>query len=86
MNPMNCKKYLTQINRKRINHEGFTLIEVLMVILLLAILALLAITQFTNFTVDTKNATTKGNLQILRRGIATQNAQMRVRCNVVNTS
>ena len=67
-------------------HSGFTLIEVLMVILLIAILAYMGITQFTNFAADARNATLKANLQILRRGISTQNAQMRLRCGYTGTA
>jgi len=66
--------------------SGFTLIEVLMVILLIAILAYMGITQFTNFAADARNATLKANLQILRRGISTQNAQMRLRCSYTGTA
>lgn len=66
--------------------DGFTLIELLMVILLLSILTLIGISQFTNFSKDAKDVTTKANLQILRRGIAAQNAQMRIRCDVVSSS
>ena len=65
---------------------GFTLIEILMVILLIAVLALMGITQFQNYAADAKDATTKANLQILRRAIAAQNAQMRLRCNVTSSS
>ena len=67
--------------RIRNQQAGFTLIEILMVLVLIAILALIGITQFTNFTTNTRNETTRANLQILRRGIATQNGQMRVKCN-----
>lgn len=78
------------MNLKKLNNrndlKGFTLIEVLMVILLLAILALIGITQFTNFSKETKDDTTRSNLQLLRRGIATQNAQMRARCNVITNA
>ncbi len=66
--------------------SGFTLIEILMVILLIAVLALMGITQFQNYSTDAKDATTKSNLQVLRRAIATQNAQMRLRCNVTTTN
>lgn len=68
------------------DNKGFTLIELLMVILLLAILTLIGITQFTNFSKDAKDNATRSNLQLLRRGIAAQNAQMRVRCNYINNS
>lgn len=64
------------------NRSGFTLIEVLMAVLLIAILATIAITQFTNFARDTKNATTKENLGILRNAIQKQFGMMRVRCQV----
>jgi prepilin-type N-terminal cleavage/methylation domain-containing protein len=66
--------------------SGFTLIEILMVLLLIAILTALGITQFTNFSTEAKNATVKANLKIMRNAIATQNAQMRLRCNVTSTA
>jgi prepilin-type N-terminal cleavage/methylation domain-containing protein len=66
--------------------SGFTLIEILMVILLIAVLALMGITQFQNYSTDAKDATTKSNLQVLRRAIAVQNAQMRLRCNVTTSN
>lgn len=59
---------------------GFTLIEILMVIVLIAILAGVAITQFTDFSPDAKNNAVKANLQVMRRAIAVQSAQMRLRC------
>ena len=52
------------------NNQGFTLLEILMVLLLIAILAAVGITAFVNYTKETKNASTKANLQILRNGIA----------------
>lgn len=64
------------------NRSGFTLIEVLMAVLLIAILATIAITQFTNFARDTKNASTKENLGILRNAIQKQFGMMRIRCQV----
>lgn len=63
------------------NRSGFTLIEVLMAVLLIAILATIAITQFTNFARDTRNATTKENLGILRNAIQKHFGMMRLRCN-----
>jgi prepilin-type N-terminal cleavage/methylation domain-containing protein len=66
------------------NRSGFTLIEVLMAVLLIAILATIAITQFTNFARDTRNATTKENLGILRNAIQKHFGTMRLRCNVLN--
>lgn len=65
--------------------EGFTLIEVLMAVLLIAILATIAITQFTNFARDTRNASTKENLGILRNAIQKHYGTMRLRCGVTNT-
>jgi prepilin-type N-terminal cleavage/methylation domain-containing protein len=66
--------------------SGFTLIEILMVLLLIAILTALGITQFTNFSTEAKNNTVKSNLKILRNAIATQNSQMRLRCNITSTA
>lgn len=67
------------------NSQGFTLIEIMMVLLLVAILAGVGVTQFTNFSTEAKNNTVKSNLKILRNAIATQNAQMRLRCGVTST-
>jgi len=72
--------------QKNLNKSGFTLIEILMVILLIAVLALMGITEFQNYAADAKDATTKSNLQVLRRAIAAQNAQMRLRCGVTSTA
>jgi prepilin-type N-terminal cleavage/methylation domain-containing protein len=68
------------------NTKGFTLIELLMVILIIAILALMAITQFANYTKDSRDATLKSNLQLMRRGIQTQYGQMRLRCGIRTTA
>jgi len=68
------------------NRKGFTLIEVLMAVLLIAILATIAITQFTNFARDTRNATTKENLGILRNAIQKHFGTMRLRCGVLNNT
>lgn len=67
------------------NPRGFTLIEVLMAVLLIAILSTIAITQFTNFARDTRNATTRENLGILRNAIQKHFGTMRLRCgNLTN--
>ena len=79
---MNYSNEVGKSEMKKSQNKGFTLIEILMVILLIAVLALMGITQFQNYSTDAKDATTKANLQVLRRAIATQNAQMRLRCNV----
>lgn len=81
-----CSKEARGFTKIFKSQTGFTLIEVLMVILLIAILTYMGITQFTNFAADAKDATVKANLQILRRGIAAQNAQMRLRCGYSGTS
>jgi len=65
---------------KKPNEQGFTLIELLMVILVIGVLAAIGITQFVNFGKDSRDAAAKANLQVLRRGIAAQNALMRTRC------
>jgi len=65
--------------------DGFTLIEVLMAVLLVAILATIAITQFTNFTRDTKNASTKESLGILRAAIQKQFSQQQLKCDPTGT-
>ena len=57
-----------------------------MVILLIAVLAMMGISQFQNYAADAKDATVKANLQVLRRSIASQNAQMRLRCGVTSTN
>jgi prepilin-type N-terminal cleavage/methylation domain-containing protein len=75
------------VNRqKKSTQDGFTLIELLMVILVIAILAFIGITQFVNYGKDARDATTKANLQILRRAISEKAAMMRVRCNVQDNS
>jgi len=68
------------LNSKKPNEQGFTLIELLMVILVIGVLAAIGITQFVNFGKDSRDAATKANLQVLRRGIAAQNGMMRARC------
>jgi len=83
---MNYSNEMGNRDMKKSQNKGFTLIEILMVILLIAVLALMGITQFQNYASDAKDATTKANLQVLRRAIATQNAQMRLRCSVTSTS
>ena len=58
-------------------HQGFTLIEILMVMILVAILVTVGVTQFTNFSAESRTNTLRSNLQILRNAIGTQNGQMR---------
>ena len=70
--------------RTAIGIKGFTLTEILMVLVLIAILVAVGVTQFTNFSNNSRDATLRSNLQILRNAIATHNGQMRVRCNVQN--
>src|SRR3989344_7317250 len=65
---------------RTIGNQGFTLIEILMVILLLGILAAIGITQFKDFSKETRNSSTKSNLQMLRNGISHQYGQERLRC------
>ena len=72
--------------KKFANQNGFTLIELLMVILVIAILALIAIAQFINYGKDSRDAATRSNLQLLRRGISEKNGMMRVRCNIQDSS
>ena len=62
------------------NDQGFTLLEILMVLLLIAILAAVGITAFVNYTKETKNASTKANLQILRNGIAAEYGKSQLDC------
>jgi prepilin-type N-terminal cleavage/methylation domain-containing protein len=81
----NCSNEVSINTKFSKKSSGFTLIEILMVILLIAVLALMGITQFQNYAADAKNATLKSNLQVLRRAIASQNAQMRLRCGVTST-
>jgi prepilin-type N-terminal cleavage/methylation domain-containing protein len=81
-----CSKEVSQITKQLRSRSAFTLIEILMVILLIAVLALMGITQFQNYAADAKDATVKSNLQVLRRAIASQNAQMRLRCGVTSTA
>lgn len=77
---------MRQFKRANSKRSGFTLIEVLMAVLLIAILATIAITQFTNFARDTRNATTKENLGILRNAIQKHFATMRLRCGITNSA
>jgi len=77
---------MRQIKSANPKRAGFTLIEVLMAVLLIAILATIAITQFTNFARDTRNATTKENLGILRNAIQKHFGMMRLRCGVTNSA
>ncbi len=71
---------------ERIKEQGFTLIELLMVILVIGILAAIGVTQFIDFAKDSRNASLKANLQVLRRAISAQNGMMRLRCGVLTTS
>jgi prepilin-type N-terminal cleavage/methylation domain-containing protein len=71
-------------NRK--SEKGFTLVEILMVVLLIGVLVTMAISQFTNFTKEAKNNSLKASLKVVRNGIATQNAQMRLRCGVTGST
>ena len=73
-------------SRMAFGSRGFTLIEILMVLVLIAILVGVGVTQFTNFSNESRDATLRSNLQILRNAIATQNGQMRVRCNIQNAT
>jgi type IV pilus assembly protein PilA len=66
----------------KLNKDGFTLIEILMVLLLVGILTAVAITQFTNYTAEARNTALKGTLEVARKGIINQFSQMRLRCNV----
>lgn len=79
---MNMKR--VQLTLKSKSERGFTLIEILMVILLIAILAVVAITQYVDFTRDTREATIKENLAILRKGIATMYGTQRARCGITD--
>ena len=74
------------LKKKNRDEHGFTLIELLMVILVIGVLAAIGITQFVNFGKDSRDATVKANLQILRRGIAAQNGMMRARCGYAGTN
>ncbi len=52
----------------------------LMAVFLVSILAVMGVTQYKDFSLETRNAATRANLQILRNGIAHQFGQSRMRC------
>jgi len=60
--------------------RGFTLIEILMVLILIAVLSAVAINAFINFRTEARNGALQSNLAALRAGIASQYAQMQLRC------
>jgi len=68
------------MNILKLNKAGFTLLEVLMAVMLVAIITMVALTQFTDFTRETKNASVKQSLVVLRNGIMKQYAQRKLRC------
>jgi type IV pilus assembly protein PilA len=67
------------------DQKGFTLVEIMMAVVLVAILAGIGISQFTDFGKETKDASTKQALGILRDGIQKQYGQMRLRCGITGT-
>ena len=61
------------------SNQGFTLLEILLVVLLLAIIAAIGITSFVG-TTETKNASTKEDLAILRKAVAAEMAITQLDC------
>jgi len=65
---------------KSLSQRGFTLIEILMVLVLVAVLSAVALNAFINFRTEARDAALRSDLAALRAGIASQYAQMQLRC------
>ena len=61
---------------KRLNNQGFTLIELIMVIVILGILAVVALPRFANLQGSAQDAAEQGVVGGVRSGIAVQYAQV----------
>lgn len=65
------------MDRIRLNHKGFTLVEILIVVIILGILAAIVIPQFTNASEDARKSSLTSQLQTLRSQVELYKLQHR---------
>jgi type IV pilus assembly protein PilA len=56
--------------KRRPDHSGFTIIELLIIVAIIGILAAIAIPRYTSMVVKSKDASTKGNLATIRSSLS----------------